>query len=118
MKLSPEEIEIQLNAIRQDYLITLADKRTSIADNYAVLRKDWNQKTYDEFYHLVHSLAGSAETFGLTEVTQHARRLLQLFRQHASKQTLGIDTVREGEDLFECLLSSIDSGLQQLAPTK
>lgn len=113
MKLSPEEIEAQLKAIRQDYLASLADRRDTIAEYCQSLANSWEAETYNAFYRLVHSLAGSAETFGLRDVTSHARHLLNLLKQHDREHTLDSGTFRGFETAVDQLLRSIDASLQE-----
>lgn len=113
MKLTPEEIEAQLNEIRLDYLASLDAKRATIVDSFTALCNTWDPATYDALYHVLHSLAGSAETFGLSELTDRARQLTQYFKQRSEEHALGVTTIREAEDMFSRLLASIDASSQE-----
>lgn len=113
-KLTQEEIEAQLNAIRLDYVTSLASKHDAIVDSCAALRNVWDQDTYEALYRLLHTLAGSAETFGLAEITGNARSLLNLFRQRESDHTLGAETFCEFDAAITRLLSSMNASLQAL----
>ncbi len=72
------DVEAQLQAIRQSYCASLPDKLARIEELWKLLQPDGTDKhNYDEFYRLLHSIAGSAETFGLPRLTQVARAIVQ-----------------------------------------
>lgn len=90
------DIQAQLQAIRQSYCASLPEKLARIELLWRQLQQDQTNKIfYEEFYRLLHSIAGSAETFGLPELTRAARTIVQQLRQ-----TKGIGAVTAiSEDL-------------------
>ena len=88
MKLSPAEIEARLAELRSVYLASLAEKREAVVTHWAGLTQRWQPENYQALYLIIHTLAGSAETFGLPEVTLAARRVVDLFKQHIQHDRL------------------------------
>ena len=82
------DVETQLQAIRASYCASLPEKLARIEELWQQLQLDGNNKhSYDEFYRLLHSIAGSAETFGLPKLTLVARSIVQLLKsgkEHAA----------------------------------
>jgi HPt (histidine-containing phosphotransfer) domain-containing protein len=72
------DIQAQLQAIRASYCASLPEKLARIELLWRQLQQDQSNKViYEEFYRLLHSIAGSAETFGLPELTRAARSIVQ-----------------------------------------
>jgi chemotaxis protein histidine kinase CheA len=88
MKLSQEEIEARLAEVRMSYLNSLSDKREAIETQWTTLSTQWQPDTYQSLYLIIHSLAGSAETFGLAEITRDARAVIDLFKHHVGQSSL------------------------------
>jgi HPt (histidine-containing phosphotransfer) domain-containing protein len=84
MKLSQEEIQARLAEVRQSYCESLAAKRDEIVTKWSSLNQQWDNEIYQSLYLIVHNLAGSAETFGLAQITRDARTVVDLFKQHGS----------------------------------
>lgn len=78
MSPNSNDIQAQLDAIRQAYYQSLPERLARIEHLWRELQQDSaNDTGYEEFYRLIHGIAGSAETFGLPALTASARRLLQ-----------------------------------------
>ncbi|MEJ2360305.1 MAG: Hpt domain-containing protein [Gammaproteobacteria bacterium] len=112
MKFSQEEIEARLNAIRQDYLCSLQEKRDAIMANRAALQRNWDNDVYHALYLIVHSLAGSAETFGLVELTRTARSLVNAFKQYGDEHALPAEAFARCSNELDQLLSCLDACLR------
>jgi len=78
--LDEKNIQQKLAVIRQSYLASLGEKQLAITECWQTLKQGWDQKTLDDLYLIMHGLAGSAETFGLPEVTQNARIIVNRLR--------------------------------------
>jgi len=73
-------MEARLAEIRRSYLDSLCEKREAIYSCWRELSQQWNTETYRKLFMIVHSLAGSAETFGFAEVSATARVLMEQLR--------------------------------------
>ncbi|MBI1425296.1 MAG: hypothetical protein GC149_17770 [Gammaproteobacteria bacterium] len=82
MKLSQAEIEARLAEVRSSYINSLTGKADQIQQQWSSLGRQWHRETFQALYHLLHTLAGSAETFGLANITASARTLVELCRHH------------------------------------
>lgn len=114
MKMSPAEIEARLAEVRRSYIMSLADKREDIVTKWTALNAEWSDETYQSLYLIIHSLAGSAETFGLADITQDARKVVDLFKQHAEQRPLAKQTVQMITASIEQLVASMTSGLSEM----
>lgn len=88
MKLSQSEIQARLKEVRRSYIASLVEKREAVETQWSILTKQWQPDNYQSLYLIIHSLAGSAETFGLSEITIAARRVIDLFKQHIRQNSL------------------------------
>lgn len=78
-----------MEAIRQSYCAALPEKLARIEHLWQSLQRNTGDNTsYEEFYRLLHSMAGSAETFGLPDLTKAARRIVQQLKQTQQTNTL------------------------------
>lgn len=76
------DVQAQLNALRLSYYQSLPDRFSRIEYLWQELQQDSSHAAnYEEFYRLIHGIAGSAETFGLPALTATARRLLNQIKQ-------------------------------------
>jgi hypothetical protein len=81
MTTKAEGIAAQLAAISSSYRATLPEKFRQIDACWRTLQDHgWDEARYVQLYHLLHSMAGSAETMGLPELTHSARILLQALK--------------------------------------
>lgn len=76
-----EDINAKLARVRESYINSLSDKITQINKLWLALSKKWDKENYDELHLLVHSMAGSAETFGFPELTAIARQAVNKLRK-------------------------------------
>ena len=81
---------------------------------WAALSTQWHHETYQSLYLIIHSLAGSAETFGLNDITQDARKVIDLFKQHTEQQPLDSDVMRAITIGIEQLVTSMTSALLEI----
>ena len=89
-----DDIRKKLEKVRLSYIASLDDKREEIDQHWRKLKENWDNETYDNLYLIVHSLAGSAETFGFPELTQRSRSIVDLFKQ-ANSRPFDNDTNQE-----------------------
>lgn len=74
--------EERLKALRDAYRKHLPGKINEGNMLWATLNSgDWDPSLAKDFRHHVHTLAGSAPTFGFVEVGQHARKIEAIIRQ-------------------------------------
>jgi len=98
-----ESIQEKLEQIRQSYISTLNEKRDAINAHWCVLKESENEEAGSNMYLVIHGIAGSAETFGLPELTRQARTVLDHIKETNSKNsftTLTTDINREIEKLI------------------
>ncbi len=114
MKLSQAEIEAQLAEVRRSYIASLEDKRDAIVNQWTSLHQQWSDETYQSLYLIIHSLAGSAETFGLIKVTQDARLVVNQFKQYAQQQPLHADVITSISASIDQLVFSMTSAVSEL----
>jgi HPt (histidine-containing phosphotransfer) domain-containing protein len=114
MKLSQAEIEARLAEVRRSYIASLEEKRDAIVTKWAMLCRQWNDETYQSLYLIIHSLAGSAETFGLATITQDARKVVGLFKQHANQYPLDAQIVQAITADIQHLIKSMTLSLSEM----
>lgn len=114
MKLSQAEIEARLAEVRRSYIASLEEKRDTIERQWAMLSGQWNDETYQSLYLIIHSLAGSAETFGLASVTRDARKVVDLFKQHAYQHPIDIQMVPTITNDIQHLIKSMTLSLSEI----
>jgi len=118
MKLSPAEIEARLAEVRRSYISSLRDKRDAIETQWSRLSTQWDAEAYQSLYLIIHTLAGSAETFGLANISQEARILVDQFKQHAEQHPLETDLITSFSRDIELLVSCMTTALAELDTQK
>jgi chemotaxis protein histidine kinase CheA len=110
MKYSQSELEARLAEIRRSYLVSLQGKHAVLRKHWAELSQQWDDETYRELFMILHNLAGSAETFGLAEVSANARVLVELLRPLADAGSTAnpASAVASMKADFERLISSLE----------
>lgn len=114
MKLSQTEIEARLAEVRRSYLTSLLEKRQAIVTKWAALCEQWQEETYQSLYLIIHSLAGSAETFGLSDITRDARKVIDLFKQQAGRGKLDMHFQPVITASIDQLVASMTSALLEI----
>ncbi len=107
--MSDSDTQAKLELVRLSYLASLQDKRDAIHENWQQLAKSWTPDNFDALYIILHGIAGSAETFGLPEVTQQARTLvdrLKLLSKSSPPGPAMLDNLAHDLDSF---LSHLDT---------
>lgn len=77
---SKQELEKQLNQLRQEYAAQLPARLEEVEEAWEKLRGHWSQENLDQLYRPLHKLAGSGTTFGfprLSELTGRIERTLK-----------------------------------------
>ena len=82
LNINNENIQEKLEKVRLSYISTLEEKTNKINSLWQLLKLDWDQETYSNMYMIIHGIAGSAETFGLPELTREARAVLDRLKEH------------------------------------
>jgi len=85
----PDEHDIQarLKALREAYAKQLPGKLAEVARQWAEMqRQPWEAERVRALYCSVHTLAGSAPTFGFSEIGQRARHAEHLLKAWNSEQ--------------------------------
>jgi len=113
MKYSQSEMEARLAEIRRSYLVSLRDKTEAIRQYRSTLCQQWNDATCHDLFMILHSLAGSAETFGFAEVSAAARVLVEQLRPlaDAAATMKSAAAVVDMNAEFERLLSELEQAL-------
>jgi len=102
--MSRDNLHKKFNQVRESYIVSLNDKKKSLQQHWQELQTDWHTQTYDELYIIIHSLAGSAGTFDLPDITDSARAIIDLFKENK--------TARNNPD--KTLLNKIEEKLDYL----
>src|SRR5947207_14828233 len=68
-------IQVKLQALFVDYTKKLPDKINMLEKQWQNLSQSWDQEKLLEFHRAVHSLCGSAGTYGYKTLSQRAREL-------------------------------------------
>lgn len=79
--MNSENIQEKLERIRLSYISSLEEKKNTIDMHWCSLKDKWDKDIQDAMYLIIHGIAGSAETFGMPELTQQARTVLDLLKQ-------------------------------------
>lgn len=108
MKMSQAEFEAQLADIRKAYISSLKEKRDTISSKWATLSREWDKESYDSLYLVIHSLAGSAQTFDLDDITHHARSVIQQFKQEVKQDSMPAACVPQINDSIALLVNEIN----------
>ena len=114
MKLSQAEIEARLLEVRLSYVASLVEKRDTMLAQWTALCTHWQQDTFQSLYLIVHSLAGSAETFGLADITHDARKLVEQFKRHTPEQPFDTATSAKISADMDQLVASMNDGLSEI----
>ena len=83
-------IETQLKQLRQSYQRSLTDKLYAIEDSWRGLTR-WDRDALEQFHRLIHTLAGSSATFGLTSLSQTARTLEHFLQERSNTTPLSLE---------------------------
>jgi HPt (histidine-containing phosphotransfer) domain-containing protein len=108
--MSDTDTQAKLELVRLSYLASLQNKRDAIHENWQQLAKSWTPENFDALYIILHGIAGSAETFGLPEVTQEARELvdkLKLLSKSSPPEQATQDNLAHGLDNFLTHLDTV-----------
>ena len=108
--MSSDNIQKQLDNIRISYIESLADKKDAIQVLWQELQVNWQPEAYEKLYIIVHSLAGSAGTFDLPDITDKARAVVELFKENkTAKKTLSDRLINQTDTLLTQLLNAMIS---------
>lgn len=78
-----EALQERLRVIRKGFFRKLPSRLTRIEDNKNQWLQTQDQEAYAAFYRDIHSLAGSASTFGAEELGIQARELTNMLKTFA-----------------------------------
>lgn len=105
------DVTARLEAVRQAYLADLPQRRARLVQGWERLQRDpQNGDSYTEFHREVHSLSGSAATFGCDGLSEIARAFEFELADHAEQGTLA--QALNGESLqqrYIQLLNTLDT---------
>ena len=104
----PDELEKQLNMVAQDYIKELPDKLKEIdVVRDGATPSQYNEETLKDFHRMIHSMAGTSATLGLTSLGDNARILEILLEQ----------IIKDGHQLTEQQHSQITVHLDKIKST-
>ncbi len=104
----------ELLALRNQYSETLPEKTNEILESWLALTPDTFLSGHQELYRQVHSLAGSAKTFGFNEVGVTAKALEKFLYEHGLHILLDRreECYQQLERLHELALKGPDEDIQ------
>jgi len=110
--MTTDTIEKKLDKVRESYISSLVDKKISIQTLWQELLVDWQTPVFNELYIVIHSMAGSAGTFNLEKITQHARIVVELFKENKSNEK------KPDEELLQTIENELGKLLTIIGQTK
>jgi len=72
--------ELHLEKLRSEYKLQLPEKISAIKRDWQLLINIWNDELIIQLHRNVHSLIGTAGTFGFNDISKIARRLEELIK--------------------------------------
>jgi HPt (histidine-containing phosphotransfer) domain-containing protein len=96
----------RLQALRDKYAASVPERMAAIRDALKLCQGSLAPSHIEQLHHALHSVAGSAGSFGLAELGDEARRIEQMVRgvMEAGAPWAGIESAVQG------LLQSADNG--------
>lgn len=109
---SAETIQARIAAMREDYIRQLPQKAEELCSLWQDIKTlGWNKKSADNFRIIIHSLAGTAGTFQLFDLSNSARTLDTLLSDIAfNSNDPGQEQRANIEKLFNALLPEFNIG--------
>ena len=98
-----DKIEAKLAALRKAYSASLPEKIKEIILLWEITRQDFSKNNFYEFHRAVHSLAGSAGTYGYNELGQACRDLDIYLQQLLDYPELNAIQKSEISHLLACI---------------
>jgi len=88
-------LEEKLKALRDTYGAQLPSKLAEVTEFWAHLcEQSWDWTITENLHRSVHTLAGSAPTFGFTDVGQNARKVEHVLKEWIANQTSPTESER------------------------
>ncbi len=109
-----KEIKDKLLALVAAYTKNLPDKIAGIEKQWLDLQDHWDQKKFQNFHRVVHSLCGSAGTYGYMELGKSARQLEICLKSSLNNPAISVEKKKEITDL----LSALKKTFEQAVPEK
>ncbi len=106
-----DDIQTRLKALREAYAKQLPDKLADVARQWRTMQdQSWNPDQARSLHRRIHTLAGSAPTFGFDDVGQRARHAEHLLKTWNNVQhPPGEDEITELAGHIHTLCNSLDS---------
>jgi HPt (histidine-containing phosphotransfer) domain-containing protein len=102
-----KDIEEKFAAIKASYTADLENKLTSIEEYWHKLsNQGWDSENAKSLHHIIHGLAGSAETFGFPQITKLARHADITFKRINARHPDKMEIAELAKDL-NSLISEI-----------
>ncbi|MDX1838356.1 GGDEF domain-containing protein [Legionella taurinensis] len=99
-----EDVQHKLNALFATYRQSLPGKIETLREEWTALLKEWDKARLIDFHRNVHSLCGSAGTYGYTELGKAARALEVYLKSLLERpDPLSLNEQREIEQLLKYL---------------
>lgn len=83
-------VQDKLNALRELYAKNLPNKVGHIVQLWQKLQTDWNSTQFQDFHREIHSLCGSAGTYGYPELSKSARQTEIFVKKLLDKQDMSL----------------------------
>lgn len=106
-----DNIQRKLQALRQDYTNALPQRINLLHTLWQALQQGWGSATLQAFHRDVHSLCGSAGTYGYSDISFRARQLEQALKQQDDKQPANALQRTHLQTLVDGLCDSIRESL-------
>ncbi len=111
-----EATHLRLKELRRKYVAQVPDKVQQIEDALRALARKWDARIAENLAGMLHTLTGSAGTFGLSEIRAAARLIESELRASLKQGTVPSDDVRSQMTL--CCASMKEAGLDSDGPAR
>ncbi len=113
MDSQPQTLEQKLKVLRDTYAKQLPGKLKDVAGLWASLcDEQWDWHKVKDLHRLVHTLRGSAPTFGFTEVGENARHIEQRLKDWLANERV---TTKDDRDSVSAIIVSL-SAIEEKPP--
>ena len=109
MPSAEEQLQQKLTALKQVFIDQLPEKIESLQNQWQIVAKQqWSKEATHAFHLIVHSLIGTAGTFGFTEIADKARQLEIIIKTISTEQlTLSQEDIDVIEHAFLSLCNEM-----------
>ncbi|RAP37934.1 hypothetical protein B1207_02795 [Legionella quinlivanii] len=107
------EVKEKLQALYTEYARSLPDKLQSIKAEWLNLKAHWDKNRFQDFHRTLHSLCGSAGTYGYDSLSKAARKIEIFLKSKTDQEFLSREEIDEISSLLDNLEASFKPAQSQ-----